>query len=280
MTSFLVYAGPNGSGKSSVRDAIANPFDVVIDPDRIARMIDPGSPRSVDYQAGRAAVVLFDQTLASRRTFSMETTLTGYTAVLRMGQAKAEGYEVGLVYVALSNPELNVFRVAERVRQGGHAIPPDTVRKRVGTSLGNLPRALAAADHAMVLDNSGPSYRRLLEVEAGRITFLAETLPQWLAKRMPAIAHALSAAREARAKSDAPKPPTPPTRGLISGFFDALRPAEPAVRPPWEAVPVPMAERVRAFEERAAKAREQAAKSQEAPEAEPEAPKPKSDPRP
>ena len=51
----------------------------------------------------------------------------------------------------------------------------------------NLPRALAIADPAIVLDNTGPSHRRVLEVDEGRITYLAEQLPGWLAGRMPVI---------------------------------------------------------------------------------------------
>ncbi len=68
MTTFIVYAGPNGSGKSSVRDVIDSPVEVVIDPDRIARQINAADPRSVDPEAGRAAVRLFDDTIAARQS--------------------------------------------------------------------------------------------------------------------------------------------------------------------------------------------------------------------
>lgn len=112
MSSFIVFAGPNGSGKSSVRDAIPNPAEVVIDPDRLAREINPADPRSVDRQAGIAAVRLFDESVAQRKSIAMETTLTGHSAVLRMQRAKDAGYEVSLIYVALEDPELNVERVA------------------------------------------------------------------------------------------------------------------------------------------------------------------------
>ena len=104
MTTFVVYAGPNGSGKSSVRDSIQNPVEVVIDPDRIAREIKPDAPGSANREAGQRAVRLFDETIASGRTVSMETTLTGYSSVRRMEQAKAAGYEVALIFVALNDP--------------------------------------------------------------------------------------------------------------------------------------------------------------------------------
>ena len=84
MTTFIVYAGPNGSGKSSPRDTIDSPVEFIIDPDRIARQINAADSRSVDLQAGRAAVRLFDDTVAARQSLSMETTLSGRSALRRM----------------------------------------------------------------------------------------------------------------------------------------------------------------------------------------------------
>lgn len=280
MTTFIVYAGPNGSGKSSVRDVIETPVEVVIDPDRIARQINPADPRSVDPEAGRAAVRLFDDTLAARQSLSMETTLSGHSALRRMERAKAAGYEVTLIYVALNDPQLNVDRVTERARQGGHFIEPETVRRRVGSSLDNLPRALAIADQSVVLDNSGPAHRRVLEVADGRLTFQAERLPRWLQNRLPAIETELRRGAAARGAADRPEAKAPRV-GLTGLLRKVQRPPDPARKLPWEPEPVCMAERVRAFEDQAAKAREAAAKSPE-PAAEPEgdAPKPRPGPRP
>ena len=276
MTTFIVYAGPNGSGKSSLRDVIDSPVEVVIDPDRIARQINAADPRSVDPEAGRAAVRLFDDTIAARQSLSMETTLSGHSALRRMERAKAAGYEVTLIYVALNDPQLNVDRVTERARQGGHFIEPGTVRRRVGSSLDNLPRALAIADHSVVLDNSGPAHRRVLEVADGRLTFQAEQLPRWLQDRLPAIETELR-----RSATDRPEAKPSPQVGLTGMLRNVQRTPDPARKLPWEPAPVRMAERVRAFEDQAAKAKEAAAKPPE-PAAEPEGdvPKPRPGPRP
>lgn len=276
MTTFIVYAGPNGSGKSSLRDVIDSPVEVVIDPDRIARQINAAASRSVDPEAGRAAVRLFDDTIAARQSLSMETTLSGHSALRRMERAKAAGYEVTLIYVALNDPQLNVDRVTERARQGGHFIEPGTVRRRVGSSLDNLPRALAIADQSVVLDNSGPAHRRVLEVADGRLTFQAERLPRWLQDRLPAIETELR-----RGATDRPVIKAPPRVGLTGMLRNVQRPPDPARTLPWEPEPVRMAERVRAFEDQAAKAKDAAAKPPE-PAAEPEGdvPKPRPGPRP
>jgi len=64
----IVYAGPNGSGKSSLRDILNDTADVVIDPDRPARAVNPGQPRMADYAAGRWAIRLFHAALVEGRS--------------------------------------------------------------------------------------------------------------------------------------------------------------------------------------------------------------------
>ena len=281
MSQFIVFAGPNGSGKSSIRDAIANPVEVVIDPDRIARQINPTDPRSADLAAGRAAINLFEETIASGKSVSMETTLTGRSAIRRMQMAKAEGYEVSLIYVALDHQELNVARVASRARQGGHAIDPDTIRRRVGNSLENLPAALAIADQAIVLDNTGQEHRRLLELADGRITYLIEPLPDWLRERMPAIGAELLRDIAKGAAMGWPKPAEDTRRSLTTLLMEALRGPEGTPPPPWSPVPIPMAERIRAFEQQALQAKlEVIAKPVPEPEADAVPPGAKPNPRP
>ena len=277
MSTFIVFAGPNGSGKSSARDAIVNPVEVVIDPDQIAREINPADSRSVDNQAGRKAIERFERSLSEGRSMSMETTLTGHSAVMRLQRAKDAGYDVSLIYVALDNPELNVVRVKERARRGGHDIDPVVVRRRVRTSLGNLPQALAIADQTLVLDNSGSEHHRILETAAGRVTYLAEQLPTWLNDQMPDIMTALK-------NSPAPAPdaaPAKPKRSAVAGIFDALRRPEPATPPPWAPPPVPMAERLAAFERIAAERASKPGPAPSGPEAEPEiGPRPSSGSKP
>ena len=72
--------------------------------------------------------------------------------------------------------------------QGGHWIEPETIRRRVASSLSNLPAAIVIADRAVLLDNSGSSHRQVLEIERGRVLFEAPDPPRWLAGQMPRIA--------------------------------------------------------------------------------------------
>lgn len=187
MKRFIVYAGANGAGKSSLRAGGADPVDVEIDPDRIARAINPENPRSVDLAAGKQALRLFDQTLAEGKSLSLETTLTGRGILTRMQAAKDAGYEVELRYVGVRDADLNVERVSARASQGGHWIAEADVRRRALSSLENLPAAVGIADKSILLDNTGTAHRPVLAVEYGRVLFQSPDMPPWLAGQMSRI---------------------------------------------------------------------------------------------
>ncbi|CAH2605934.1 Zeta_toxin domain-containing protein (plasmid) [Rhodovastum atsumiense] len=189
MTRLLVYAGPNGSGKSSLRDqgAQLDPVEVVIDPDQIARSLNPTAPRAADRAAGKAALTLFGHSLAARRSISLETTLAGHSVLRRFRAAKAAGYDIELRYVALETVALNIQRVRARAARGGHFIAPADIRRRYSASLANLPEALAIVDRAILADNSGAVHRVVLEMAEQRITRAVPDLPGWLLPLMPRI---------------------------------------------------------------------------------------------
>ena len=50
-------------------------------------------------------------------------------------------------------------RVASRAARGGHSVPYEDVIRRFVRSLENLPKAIALADKATILDNSTQGYR-------------------------------------------------------------------------------------------------------------------------
>lgn len=56
MSELMIIAGPNGAGKSTLTKLFAANMPV-IDPDAIARTIDPERPESAALAAGRQAIV-------------------------------------------------------------------------------------------------------------------------------------------------------------------------------------------------------------------------------
>ena len=98
-----------------------------------------------------------------------ETTLSGRNALSLMQRAKRAGYQVGLIFVALRNAELNISRVEERVLRGGHDIPEDVVRRRFSKSFDHLREAVALSDGALIFDNTLRRLDQVLAIQGGRV---------------------------------------------------------------------------------------------------------------
>ncbi len=178
----LFYGGTNGSGKSTLREIDSgSKICKHIDPDAIARIMNPQDPRAVDVAAGREAIHQFKQALAAKTSFTMETTLTGNGILRRMEEAKAAGFQVQLRYVGLSSADVNVERVANRVAKGGHHIDEDVIRRRYTESQENLVRAVAICDKTLIRDNSGAMPVTYLKIENNQITKLTDKeAPNWI----------------------------------------------------------------------------------------------------
>jgi predicted ABC-type ATPase len=96
------------------------------------------------------------RTLAERREdFAFETTLAARTYAPWLSELRKSGYRLHIFYFWWQLPELNIERVAMRVRAGGHDIPERTIRQRYARSNKNLFQPfLPLASTWRVYDNS------------------------------------------------------------------------------------------------------------------------------
>jgi predicted ABC-type ATPase len=120
--------------------------------------------------------------LRERRSFAVETTLSGRFHMEMARRARATGWKIGVVYVGLRSPKLAVERVRLRHLSGGHNVPSADVHRRYSRSLKNLVEVYPTADRVVVLDNSSARQpmKRVLEAHKGRIVFRMRSLPGWL----------------------------------------------------------------------------------------------------
>ena len=65
----------------------------------------------------------------------LETTLASRSHAVRIREWKAAGYRFDLIYLRLRSAEASIARVANRVAEGGHGIPEDTLHRRFEVSL-------------------------------------------------------------------------------------------------------------------------------------------------
>lgn len=181
MPSLTVIAGPNGSGKSSLTCWVEfEGRERLLDPDAIARQLNPADPAAAQVAAGRAVIQLTDEYLTQQVSFALETTLSSPGRLAVMRRAKALGFDARLISVALDRPERCMRRIRNRVARGGHFVPDEDVKRRYARSIANAGQALRLADVAYFYDNSGEGHRLLLVAKCGVVTWHAEALPQWM----------------------------------------------------------------------------------------------------
>src|SRR5712691_3311640 len=129
----VIIAGPNGAGKTTFareflpREAGCPHF---INADLIAAGLSPFAPERAAVRAARIMLEEIGRSAAEGSSFAFETTLSGLGYVRRIAQWRRDGYTVKLMFLKLSSVEEALARVAMRVRQGGHDVPADVVRRR------------------------------------------------------------------------------------------------------------------------------------------------------
>jgi predicted ABC-type ATPase/DNA-binding transcriptional ArsR family regulator len=156
----LIIAGPNGAGKTTFareylpREAGCHVF---INADYIAHGLSPFSPELAALKAGKVMLRELDDHLTHRHNVAIETTLSGKRYARLIPRWQAQGYAVKLIFLALPSVDLAIARVTTRVRQGGHAIPEPTVRRRFTLGQQNFETIYKPSVNAWAhYDNSGP----------------------------------------------------------------------------------------------------------------------------
>ncbi len=160
---FLIIAGANGAGKSSSAQAVLPASVLYINADDIAKSLPGEASSARDVWAGRLLLAEWQQLEARRADFAIETTLASRALASRVARLQEEGYQFHLIFFWLSSPDLAAARVAERVRRGGHAIPPETILRRYQVGLRHFLHLYSPmADTWRVFDNSRMGETRLV----------------------------------------------------------------------------------------------------------------------
>jgi len=140
-----------------------------VNADTISVGLSAFNPQTVAFEAGRVMLKRLDDLALERENFAFESTLAARSHLPRLSRLQNSGYEFHLVFLWLRSVELAIERVAQRVRNGGHSIPTDIIRRRYHRGLTNLfSRYMSLADSWMVLDNSGRGSPLLIATGSGK----------------------------------------------------------------------------------------------------------------
>lgn len=104
--------------------------------------------------------------IEARRSFGLESTLSGRTYARLQEEAKAAGFFIAVHLLVVPSPEVSIERVAQRVRKGGHHVPEVDIRRRFRRSVENFLQTYAPlADAWKVWDNEGDLMKQLATSE-------------------------------------------------------------------------------------------------------------------
>jgi predicted ABC-type ATPase len=139
-TVYLV-AGPNGAGKTSFASQLLPKFvqcREFLNADLIAAGLSPFAPETQGFRAGRILLERIRELIDQGQSFGFETTLSGRSYANLLVAMRAQGYRVELFFLWLPNPEMAIDRVENRVRQGGHHVPAEDIRRRYPKGIRNF----------------------------------------------------------------------------------------------------------------------------------------------
>ena len=176
----LAFVGPNGSGKSSIveklglrsvrsgdtrfkgriytDDEAGITILPIVNPDEIARALlqayEGHSLDEINLIAAKTAEEIRNRFANHGVDFAFETVGSHPSKVEFLEELRGNGWTVGTLFVGTNSADINIRRVAARVRAGGHDVPKDKILSRYERCMQLLPRFFLASDFMTIYDNS------------------------------------------------------------------------------------------------------------------------------
>jgi predicted ABC-type ATPase len=153
-----IIAGCNGAGKTTASYTILPEIiecKEFVNADEIAKGLSPFQPEKVAFEAGRIMIGRINDLINENESFGFETTLATKSYKNKIINAQKLDYNVTLLFFWLNNVELAIEKVRTRVKEGGHNIPENIIKRRYVNGIKNLFEIyLPVVDGALIYDNS------------------------------------------------------------------------------------------------------------------------------
>lgn len=131
----ILVGGANGAGKTTFARQylpLLYPNIQFLNADEIQR--ETAMPSS-SVAAGKVLLRRLGIAESSGTSFAVETTLASRMYLAHVQRWNLAGFETILHFIEVPSADFAVGRVRERVRQGGHTIPEEAVRRRYDRGL-------------------------------------------------------------------------------------------------------------------------------------------------
>lgn len=173
MPTLYVIAGCNGAGKTTLSKNILPGYLGIkefVNADEIARGLSPFNPEGAAFTAGRIMLERIHTLVKEKEDFAIETTLSTLSYAPLFKELHKKGYEVFLLFVCIPNVSEAIKRVKQRVKEGGHHIPDNIVKRRFERGLKNLSKLyLPLVDRWVIIDNSTEIPTFVAQLKRGKV---------------------------------------------------------------------------------------------------------------
>lgn len=133
------------------------------------------------YYASVCADFIRHQLLKAKISFTFETVMSSKDKVEFLKKAQEAGYRTYLYFIATKDPIINISRVQNRVKKGGHPVPKEKIVSRYYRSLELLSEALNYSNRAYIFDNSSQERLWIAQIDnAKEFVFKSEVVPVWV----------------------------------------------------------------------------------------------------
>lgn len=114
-------------------------------PDAIAQDLGDWNYAGNQREAGRVVNAAIRRHLEKREDFGFESTYSGRSRPRIVRTAASNGYEVRVVFIGTTGPEVNIERVRQCVRSDtGHDVPVSEITRRWSAARKNLTETAAS----------------------------------------------------------------------------------------------------------------------------------------
>lgn len=134
------------------------------------------------YFASVASDFIRQALINNMTSFTIETVMSHPSKVELLAEGQTSGFRTYLYFIATDDPEINISRVRNRVKLGGHSVPVNRIEQRYYRSLDLLMDAIRKTNRAYIFDNSGDNqdHTWLAEITDGKNLELKSSLiPMW-----------------------------------------------------------------------------------------------------
>lgn len=118
----------------------------------------------------------------SKRSFSFETVFSHPSKLSLIDLAKSNNYKVYLYFIGTETPIMNLERVKDRIKKGGHSVESEKVEKRYFLTMELLLDMIKKVDETYLWDNSGIKHKFIGKIKNGFVEFENLNNPSWVGK--------------------------------------------------------------------------------------------------